>query len=211
MCEPVSLSAIGASIAATVTTAPVATASIGLGLATFAGGVATAVSQQEQAEAAKDAADARFEFETGQINRNLEGQAAQNAQRNFELARQAAEDRGIVQASGLGDRSVRALSRAVGFKLGQDKATVQRNQRIATETAAARLHGARISRDDAHLRAGDTSGATLGLQIGGSVLRGALSGLSTFTALGGSFGEIPPPDAGTDLDIDTTFTDFAVA
>ena len=119
-----------------------------------------------------------------QVSNQLAQEAEANAQKNFELARTAVAVRGEAQASNLGDRSVRALGRAVGFELGQDRASVARNQEIANAEARARLMGIQITRETEKSQIGEHGGMTLAFSLlgpvmqGSSAVAGAVGGLS---------------------------------
>lgn len=197
---------------------PVTIAAITVGVVAAASGTASAVEKQEQAEAMKSMSATKLAFDTAKIKANLESKAEQAAEQRLELARDAAEARGRVLNTGAGDNSIRALSRAVGFELGQDQATVDKNVRIANRVAADQLFTARMQHEQTRQKAGDTSGVRLGFDIAGALVGGVASGLSVFSGLGGELGTGSTPDAlnAADvlpeggLDFDTTFTDFSV-
>ncbi len=157
MCEPISLSTgIALAIAAAISIASATT---------------TAVMQQQQAKAQKKLAKANAALKRDQITRKQALSAEVSGQKMFELAKAAQLAKGAAEAQGLADRSVAAIGRAIGFELGQDKATLQKNQEIAAIESGAQLRGVQLDLDSQKLQIGDTSGARLGLQIGFSVLK----------------------------------------
>lgn len=162
MCEPATLITIG-------TYAGYAAVAGGL-----AAGTASAVQEQKAAEERKKAADKALSFATAESAKITRDEAEATAEESFELARTAAVNRGLAQNSGLGVTSVRALSQAVGFQLGQDKATLEKNMRTANADQRARIDAANMQRESEYGQAGDTTGLRLGLQIGGSLITAAV-------------------------------------
>ena len=128
-------------------------------------------------EAAKAVASEKKTLEAKQEAKNVSVQAGQeaeaNAQKNFQLAQAALVARGEVNAANLGDRSVRAIGRAVGFQLGTDKATVKRNQEVANQVATARLRGIELTRQSDKIQIGDP--ATIAGTGAASTIAGGLS------------------------------------
>ena len=124
--------------------------SIGITLAIVAGttGSFGAEGQHQARKDQKKLVEANAVLQRSQVRTNLQETAEANADKQFQLSRKALLARGEVynQAS-LGERSVRALGRSIGFDLGQDKATIQRNQKIAQDHAAARLYGINITEE----------------------------------------------------------------
>lgn len=183
-----------------------------VGVTVAATGTVTAVEQQKAAEQKKKAAKRQFTIEESLANRELVGASEQNAELNYELARQAAEDRGVIQSSGLGERSVRAIGRSIGFQLGQDVATVQKNMDTARTNARTRLALGRQRRDAIYEAAGDTSGKRLGLGIGLSLLQGVGAGGTAFFAAGGTTGgDSVNSDIGLPTDPQTLDPDIATS
>ena len=151
--------------------------SIGLGVTAGVGliaGTTSAVMEQEAAVDRKKAADKALSFETAESAKITRDKAEQTAEESFELAREAAVNRGLARNSGLGVTSVRALSQAVGFQLGQDRATLDKNMRTANADASARLDAANQQRESEYGQAGDTTGLRLGLNLGASVVTAAV-------------------------------------
>jgi len=155
MCEPVT---IGTAIA------------YGVVAAGLAAGTTTAVLEQQAAVEKKKSADKALSFATAESAQITRGEAETTAEESYELAREAAINRGLAQNSGLGVTSVRALTKAVGFQLGQDRATLQKNMATANADAHARLDAANMQRESEYGQAGDTTGLRLGLNIGASVV-----------------------------------------
>ncbi len=110
------------------------------------------------------------------LNANQQGSEAA-AQTQFEASRAALAAAGKIKATNLGDRSVAALSRAVGFELGSDKATIKRNQEIANLEASARLFGIQSEEDTRRNLIGETGGLTFGLNTGATFLNSGASAL----------------------------------
>lgn len=170
MCEPVTLSIIAASI--------------GAGQAGV--GIAKAISDDATRHNQLRLSSQNARLARSQVATQLSQEAEANAQKNFELARTAVATQGEIRASNLGDRSVRALGRAVGFELGQDKASVARNQEIANQEARARLLGIHITRQTEKQQIGPHGGMTLALNLIGPILQGASTGMSGASLVGGS-------------------------
>lgn len=146
--------------------------------------VAGAVSGNEQREFQKDLARSNAELQRQQVRDQLQQEAEAAGQKNFDLARKALVAQGKADNSGLGDRSVKAIGRAIGFDLGQDRATIEKNVEIANNVAAARLRGIDITLANQEAQIGDTSGLqtaidtfTLGLGFAQTGL-GIASGIS---------------------------------
>ena len=159
MCDPVSLTVIVA--------------------ATVAISTATAVEDQKAREAQKKLVKANANLQATQVRNKQGAQAEAAAQKEFNLTRAALTARGASKSTELGDRSVRAIGRAIGFELGSDKATVRRNQELAAETAAARLTGINLTEQSQLGQIGDTSGLRLGLEITGGVLSAVGQGIGS--------------------------------
>jgi len=157
MCDPASISA------AIIVTGLVA-------------GTTSAAVEQKSAEEKKKAADKALMFEVGESAAITQQEAEVSAEESFQLAREAAINRGLAQNSGLGVTSVRALSQAVGFDLGQDRATLQKNMKTANADAMRRVEVANANREAAYAEAGDTTGLRMGLQIGGAIVAAAAGG-----------------------------------
>ena len=169
MCEPVSISlAIASSIALTI-----------------ASTTANAIMQQQQASAQKKLAKAAANLKRTQVSAKQALGAESAGQRMFELAKAAQLAKGTVASANLADRSVAAIGRSIGFELGQDKATIQKNQETAALETGARLRGIDLDLDSQLLQIGDTSGLRLGLQIGGAVVAGI--GSAATAGLAGGF------------------------
>ena len=103
--------------------------------------VLTAMNEADVKAGQKDVAKAAASHQRSQVTRALHVEAEQEAQKRFALARDAQKAFGRAKVQDLGDRSVRALGRAVGFELGQEVSTLERNSQRASEIAAARLTG----------------------------------------------------------------------
>lgn len=149
---------------------------------------AMAVSANEQRVFQKDLAKANAQLQREQIRATLQDETEAAAQKNFELAREALVAKGAAENTGLGDRSVKAISRAIGFDLGQDRATVEKNVETANRVASARLRGVDITLANQEAQIGDTSGfqtgidaITLGLGFAQTGL-GIASGLNNLSA-----------------------------
>lgn len=149
----------------------------GLGIASLVGslaaggGSAGASAKQAKDQAALSKGKAKQETKNTVIQAGQEAEA--NAQKNFQLAQAALAARGEVNAANLGDRSVRAIGRAVGFQLGTDKATVKRNQEVANQVATARLRGIELTRQSDKIQIGDP--ATIAGTGAASTIAGSLS------------------------------------
>ena len=153
-----------------------------VGIVGVTAGTTTAVIEQKNAEEQKKAADKTLSFEAGKSGLITRQAAEEAAEENYRLAREAAVNRGLAYNSGLGVTSVRALSSAVGFELGQDKATVQKNMDTANADAMARMDAANMNRESAYGVAGDTTGLRLGLNIGGSIVTSVIGGAAAGAA-----------------------------
>jgi hypothetical protein len=144
--------------------------------ATFAAGAAQAGVAQEQRVVARKAAQRKFVHEGAQIAAGLQSESEVAAEQVFELARQEAVAKGTVRASGLGENSVRALSRSVGFEFGQDKATVQKNFETARTEARTQLAISHAERNATYESIGDTGGGQLALDLGIAAVAAAAAG-----------------------------------
>lgn len=153
----------------------------GLALASLAIGVGGGIASGVQAE--QSAAAAKKTSKKGAASKKIAALTAQQqgaeaaAQKQFQASRAALAAKGKVKASNLGDRSVAALSRAVGFELGTDKATIRRNQQIANLEASARLFGIDVEAQSRRNRIGETGGLTLGLNTGATLLNSGVRSL----------------------------------
>lgn len=123
--------------------------------------------RSNQAEMAKQNA----RLQRYQIHEQLGQETEAAAQRAYELSRAALAARGSVNATNLADRSVRAIGRAIGFELGQDKSTVARNVEIINAQAAARLAGVDISLASAKAQIGSHGGLALAMEITGTIFQ----------------------------------------
>lgn len=123
--------------------------------------------RSNQAEMAKQNA----RLQRHQIHEQLGQETEAAAQRAYELSRAALAARGSVNATNLADRSVRAIGRAIGFELGQDKSTVARNVEIINAQAAARLAGVDISLASAKAQIGSHGATALALEITGTIFQ----------------------------------------
>lgn len=121
-------------------------------------------------------------------------QAEANAQSSFNVAVAALGARGNAQSANLGDRSVRAISRAVGFQEGTDKATIIRNQEIANGVASAKLRGINITQASQHLQVGNP--ATI---AGTSAVSSLANALYTGGAAYSAFSKFKIPTDGPNL------------
>lgn len=117
--------------------------------------------------------------------RNVLAQANQSseatAQSNFEVAVAALAARGNVNAANVSDRSVRALTRAVGFQEGTDRATIKRNQQIVNETASARLQGINITKQSQQIQVGNPA-VVAGVGAVNAISQGLNSGAGAYQA-----------------------------
>lgn len=172
MCDPVSI---------ILTTAAVA------GAGTFGTGVAGAVEAREQAQHANRLSRANQRLGKSQTSRELHVRTQENARQTFSVAREALAARGSAQASGLGERSIRALTRAISVQENADLATIATNQENARVEAAARLQALELQRASERAQIG--SGGVTDLATG--VLTSAVAGLTTFASLGSSALMIP--------------------
>lgn len=116
------------------------------------GGSAGASAKQAKDQGTLINAAAKAEKRNVMAQVNQEAEAA--AQKTFEVAAAALAGRGNAQAANIADRSVRAITRAVGFQEGTDRATLKRNQEIANEAASARLQGIDITKSSQKLQIG---------------------------------------------------------
>lgn len=172
MCEPISLSTgIALAIAAAIAIASATT---------------TAVMQQQQAKARAKLAKQNAALKRDQIATKQALGAEVSGQKMFELAKAAQLAKGAAESQGLADRSVAAIGRSIGFELGQDKATLQKNQDIASLEAGSQLRGVQLDLDSQLLQIGDTSGLKMGLSIGFSVLQAG--GTAIAGGIGGGLG-----------------------
>jgi hypothetical protein len=155
-----------------------------LGLSVVSGGASGGVSaKQSKEQGTLIKANARAERRNVLAQANVDAEA--NAQKNFQLSTAALAARGGVNAANLGDRSVRAIGRAVGFELGTDKATVKRNQEISNQVASARLLGIDITKQGQRLQVGNPAtiagvGAVNALAGGLNAGAGAYNAFSKF-------------------------------
>lgn len=179
MCDPVTMTVVA----------------VAVGSAVAAQGTVGAIGAEQSREAKKEYAKINARTQRGQVYANLQDQTEANAQKSFQLAQKALAARGVAQASNLGDRSVRAIGRAIGFELGQDQATIDKNQEIAQRTAAARLTGIDITLQSQKEQIGDTSGLQMGMEIAGAFIQGGMAAGQIIGA-GGGF-PTGAPDVGT--------------
>lgn len=171
---------------------PVTITVAALGAGEAAAGILGDISGYEQRKQQNRLSSRNAQLQRGQVGQQLEQQTEANAQQAFELARSVVASKGAARNAGVSDRSVRALSRAIGFQYGQDKASLARNQEIARETAAAKLRAISITRASEKVQIGDRSKLGLGLNIFSSAVGGAstagslIGGLSSLSIPGGS-------------------------
>ena len=142
------------------------------------GGITDSVNKHKAAKSAKNQAKNAYRQARVDVGSRLQDEAEAAANDQFELARARLEQQGEIRASGASQNSVRALSRLVGFEIGQEQAAVNRNFEEAEVAARQGLVAANKARDAAYIAAGDTSGVALGMNIAGSVVGGAMQGLS---------------------------------
>lgn len=141
--------------------------------------------RSNQAELAKQNA----RLQRYQIAEQVGQESELSAQKAYELSRAALVARGSANAQNLGDRSVRALGRAIGFELGQDKSILARNIEIINAQAAARLQGVDISLASAKVQIGSSSNTSLGLEIFGTIVEtGRLGNILGSQNMNGMFG-----------------------
>lgn len=190
MCDPVTLTVVA----------------IGVTMATQS--TMSAVSAEQSREAQKELAKRNARLQRGQVYSQLQQETEANAQKSLELARQAQIARGAAKAANLADRSVRAIGRSIGFQLGTDQATLERNQQIAAEQAAARLTGIDITLQSQKEQIGDTSGFAMGMDITSGLIQAGVSTamLGATVGLGGGGAGSPA----TQLDA-SNFMDFMIA
>lgn len=164
-------SAAAASAASTIATVGTV-ASVGSALAAVgstAGTIAGQVNQQKSAKNQQTLANQSAALQTRQIAAQAQADSEASAGRALELSRASLIAKGQAKASGLGDRSVRAIGRSIGFDLGSDLATLERNQQLGNLQSNARLQGINLDLNSQRQQIGDTSGLGLGLQIGGTL------------------------------------------
>ncbi len=155
-----------------------AATSVGLGTSIY-----NSVSLAEQRKNQDKLSEWNAKLQRGQIEDEQRHNQEAASQKTFELARSALADRGVIRSSSLGDRSVRALGRAIGFNLGQDRAVIKRNSEIANQEAAARLTGVALTRQSEIQSIGDTTGLVAGLEIGSAFVRSVPAGVDLFDSL----------------------------
>ncbi len=169
-------------------------------------GTGLAIQAEYKRDAQKNLAKANAKLQRQQITAGLQEDYEANAHKSFDLSRQALAARGISQAANLGDRSVRAIGRAIGFEVGQDKAIIQRNSEIAARVAAAKLTGIDLTLASQKLQIGNTSGSLLAQDIVSAWLMPA--GGMDATSFGGGGGGTVEGEA-TQLDASQT-ADYAI-
>lgn len=161
---------------------------IGLAIAAIAVSVAsittTQVMADQQAKARKKLAKQNADLKRDQISAQHAQAAELSAQKMFELARSAQLAKGKAASKNLADRSVAAIGRSIGFELGQDKATLQKNQANIALEVGARLQGIELDLASQNLQIGDTSGLKLGLEIGLGVSKGVVKGIGVLEGIG---------------------------
>lgn len=159
-----------------------------------AGGGASAGVSAKQAKEQGTLIKAQAREEARNIRAQVNVEAQGNAQKNFELAAAALAARGEVNAANLGDRSVRAIGRAVGFQLGTDKATVKQNQELANSIASARLRGVAVTKQSARLQVGNP-----GVIAGVGAVNTLASGLNAGAGAYNAFSKFKIPTDGINL------------
>lgn len=150
-----------------------------------AGGGASAGVSAKQAAAQRSLVKANARAERDNATNQLASEAEQNAQRTFEVTAAALAARGNAKAANISDRSTRAISRAISFQEGTDKATIRRNQEVANSVASARLRGIAITSAGQKLQVGDPQtiagvGSVNALASGLSMGAGAYRAFSRF-------------------------------
>lgn len=154
----------------------IASAVLGIGGSGASGGV-SAKQAKDQNTLINAQAKAERRNTVEQANQSAEA----SAQSNFDIAVAAMAGRGNAQAANVSDRSVRAITRAVGFQEGTDKTTVRRNQEIVNATASARLQGIAITKQSQQLQVGSPA-AIAGTGAVNAVSQGLYSGAGAYQA-----------------------------
>lgn len=175
MCSP-TLIALAVSAAVSVTTTSVSAAN-----QTKAGKNANKVSKWNQ------------DLKNAQIGANNQQASEAAAHKAFDASRKFQLARAASQNSGLGDNSIRAIGRSLGFELGQDKTTLERNQELANQAAGYQIYGVDLTRESEQVQIGDTSGSGLAASIGLGVV-GAAASVATGLADDGFFDKPPTDD-----------------
>lgn len=145
-----------------------------------AGGASAGVNaKQAKAQGAAVKQQAKNDRQNAVAQANTESMGS--AQSSFELAVQGIAGRGQAYSSGLSEKSVRAIGRAVGFQTGTDRATVAKNQDIANQVATARLRGINLTESSQKLQVGDP-GAVAGIGAIGALAQGLRTGAGAYRA-----------------------------
>jgi len=159
MCEPTTIALIAASVSIASTAASSAVA-------------------KSQADSQAALADAQYEQDLLNMQAQMGQEAEAAAQAKFNRQREASAEQGKLMASGLSNRSIATLGRSIGFDLGQDIATMDRNLEIKGEQMRAQLNGIEMQRAsdeaahagaEAQFAVGMASAAVQGVSTGFSV------------------------------------------
>lgn len=121
-------------------------------------------------------------LQQAEVQRSLNEQGEATAQRKYELARAALAARGKVDSTNLGDNSVRAIRRSIGFELGSDRATIDRNRELLRDEGYAKLRGINITRASEKLQIGGGE-ETFGTAVTSSLFEGFSSGMDSLVQL----------------------------
>ncbi len=122
-----------------------------LGASLIGTGISTGVSveqgktQQKIAERQSDIAEQEAQFQQGQANVRAEQEKVALGEKRVAVARQAAEERGVLQASGLPVQSIRALVRNVEASRGRGDVAIQTNLEFASQRQAAQKRASELS------------------------------------------------------------------
>tara|TARA_R100001198_G_scaffold85510_1_gene59797 strand:+ start:8958 stop:9581 length:624 start_codon:yes stop_codon:yes gene_type:complete len=142
-----------------------------------------AIAANEGRKDARQAAKNEHRQQVAALDASFQSQTEVQSEELFELARQEAAQKGAVRASGLGENSVRALSRASGFEFGQDRATAQKNFDTTRQEYMTQAHIAYEERNAKYKAIGDTSGKQLAFDLGMATLQGAAAGFGAAAAV----------------------------
>jgi hypothetical protein len=166
------LGAVGGLVGMTAgQTAMVAGSLVGTAVST-ATSVVQGKTQNKIADQQADMAQQEADFQKGQANVRLEQEKTQLGEKRVAIARQAAQERGAIQASGLPVQSIRALVRNVEASRGRGDIGIRTNLEFAQQRQAAAHTAKNIGLAGAQLQIAGSRVNNIGLSAFGTAVGG---------------------------------------
>jgi hypothetical protein len=180
------LGAVGGTIGLTAgQTAMLGASLIGTGVSTGMS-VSAAKQQNKIADQQAEVAEQAAQHEVGQANVRAQQEGESLAERQVALQRQAAEERGVMQASGLPVSSIRALVRNVEASRGRGDVAIRTNLEFAQQKLAASktTSGLNLAGNLLTISGNRENVATAGLNAFGEGAGGAINQFASFDRTG---------------------------